>query len=395
MRVAVLGSFPLDPSRIPGGVEAVIHNLAVSQAMLPGIELHVVTCVRGLGHERTSAYRGMTVHYLPGQDRLGQLTDHFLEQRRLRTCVRRLQPDIIHAHGTGSYAAAAQGGDIPVVITPHGILFREVVLEHGLKGRVRRVATVALEKRVLRRAKHVFTIAEYVRQAIAPLTEAVCYPVANPVAEKFFSLPTSDEGATILSVAAIQPRKGLLDLVEAVARVRKVVPEVRLRLVGKLLIPQYGQRIMDRIVEPDLQDAVEMVGFVTDEELEREFTSCSVLALCSVEESSPVAIAEAMTLGKPVVASAVGGIPDLVDDGRTGILTSYGDVAGIANALTRILGDHALRDRMGTAARAVAKGRFHPAAAAGAAIDVYTQILRDTPSGRQHDPGSSPAGSSV
>lgn len=395
MRVAVLGSFPLDPSRIPGGVEAVIHNLAVSQAMLPDIELHVVTCVRGLGRERSSTYRGMTVHYLPGQDRLGQLTDHFLEQRRLRACVREIRPDIIHAHGTGSYAAAAQNMDFPAVITPHGVRFREVVLEHGLRGWVRRVATVALEKRVLRKAKHVFTIAEYVRQAIAPLTDAACYPVANPVAEKFFSLPTSDEGTTVLSVAAIQPRKGLLDLVEAVARVRKVVPEVRLRLVGKLLIPEYGQRLMARIDELGLQDVVEMVGFVTDVELEREFTTCSVLALCSVEESSPVAIAEAMTLGKPVVASAVGGIPDLVDDGVTGVLTRYGDVEGIANALTSILGGRVLRDSMRAAALKVAEGRFHPAAAAQAAIDVYARILQDTEPDRRHDPVSIPAGSSA
>lgn len=106
LRVAVLGSFPLDPERIPGGVEAVIHNLAVSQAEIPGLELHIVTCVQGLRVARTESYKGMTVHYLPGQTRLGHLTDHFLEQRRLRQRLKEIQPDIVHAHGTGRFVAS-------------------------------------------------------------------------------------------------------------------------------------------------------------------------------------------------------------------------------------------------------------------------------------------------
>jgi len=315
------------------------------------------------------------VHYLPGQSRLGHLTDHFLEQRRLRKRVREIQPDIVHAHGTGRFVAAAQGLDFPTVITVHGIRFREVVLHGGLKGKLRAVTTVALEKRVLRRARHIFTIADYVRQAIAPHTSADFYPVANPVAKRFFDLPTDETALTILSVAAVQPRKGLLELIEAVAEVRKTVPGVKLRLVGKILLPDYADLLRERIGELDLKDVVELVGFIPDADLEREFTTCSVFALCSVEESSPVAIAEAMTLGKPVVASAVGGIPDLVAEGKSGFLVAYGDVPAIATALTRVLSDDALRADMGRDARHRAEQDFHPDAAAAASVEVYRRIL--------------------
>lgn len=375
MRVAMLGSFPLDPDRIPGGVEAVIKNLMVPLARIEGLELHLVTCVQGLHQSRTTSYRGVTVHYLPGQSYLGHLTDHFLEQRALRRKLQELEPDLVHAHGTGRFVAAALGTGFPVVATVHGIRFREVVLFGGVKGHLRRRTTIRLEKRVLARLEHVFVIADYVRKAIAELTPARFYPIANPVDPAYFDLATSDREHTVLSVAAVQPRKGLLHLVEAMALVRQEVPEARLRLIGKVLMPDYERQIRNRIGELGLGGAVEMLGFIPDDELREHFTRCSVFALCSVEESSPVSIAEAMALGKPVVATAVGGVPDLVAEGQSGHLVRFGDVTGIAKALCRLLKDDGVRAAFSREARGRAERDFHPEAIARQTAAIYRQII--------------------
>lgn len=375
MRIAMVGSFPLDPSRIPGGVEAVIKNLLGPLAATPGLDLHLVTCVQGLDRPRNLEFRGARIHYLPGQSRLGHLTDHVLEQRRIAVKLKEIVPDLVHAHGTGQYVAGSHRSGFPVVTTVHGIRHKEVVLFGGLKGQVRRVTTIRLERRVLAESRHIFVIADYVARAIAPLTRAKLYPIANPVAPEFFALPTSDESDTILSVAAVQPRKGLLHLVEALAAVRRVRPTARLTLIGKVLDAPYAERIRSRIRELGLQNAVEMPGFVSDEELQAAFTGCAVFALCSVEESSPVSIAEAMTLGKPVVATAVGGVPDLVADGRSGYLVPFGDVPGIASALLRILDDPRRRLAFSRAARSRAEADFHPDAIAARTVAVYEEIL--------------------
>lgn len=377
MRVAMLGSFPLDPEKIPGGVEAVIRNLAMALARHDEIDLHLFASCTQLKQSQTKHYAGFTIHYLPGQRRLGAISGNALDRRRLCNAVRELAPDIVHAHGTGGYVAAAQDTGLPSVVTVHGIRFREVNLFGGLAGWARNVATTRIEKNVLKRARHVFVIADYVGRTIAPLSPARQYPIANPVADRYFDLPTTDRDLTVLSVAAIQPRKGIIHLVEAMALVRKSVPGARLKLIGKMLVPEYGQQVANRIQELGLSDCVETVGFVTDEELQDAFTACSAFALCSVEESSPVSIAEAMTLGKPVIATAVGGVPDLVTDGITGHLVQFGDVPGIARALSSVLIDDQLRARMGAAARARAERDFRPAAAAAQTIAVYRQILSE------------------
>jgi glycosyltransferase involved in cell wall biosynthesis len=82
---------------------------------------------------------------------------------------------------------------------------------------------------------------------------------------------------------------------------------------------------------------------------------------------------EAMAYGRPVVATAVGGLADAVDDGETGLLVAPRDVAQLRAALTRLLGDGGLRNSLGARGREVATDRSSPAAAAGALSAVYAE----------------------
>jgi len=375
MRVVMLGSFPLDPNRIPGGVEAVIHNLCMALARRDEIDLTLVTCCSAITEPVTKQYGGFEIRYLPGQRRFGTVTSHTVDVKRLLHTVNELQPDIVHSHGSGRYVAAGNRSGFPHVVTVHGIRFKEVVLHHGFKNWCRSVTTTRFERKVLRNVKHIFVIADYVARSIAHMSSGRQYPIANPVAEKYFGMATTDGDNTILSVAAMQPRKGIIHLVEALALVRRSVPDANLRLIGKVLVPAYADAVREKISELGLESHVQIDGFVSDQDLQDAFTSCAVFALCSAEESSPVSIAEAMTLGKTVVASAVGGVPDLVSPGETGYLTEFGDVKGIAEALTKVLSNPEQRANMGHAARIRAEKDFAPDAAAEKTIAGYRTIL--------------------
>jgi glycosyltransferase involved in cell wall biosynthesis len=96
----------------------------------------------------------------------------------------------------------------------------------------------------------------------------------------------------------------------------------------------------------------EALGFVPHEELGELYDRAALVVCPSYREGLPLCVLEAMAHGKPVVASAVGGIPELVEDGVTGLLVEPGDVAGLRAAIERLLADPALRRRLGRGARA-------------------------------------------
>jgi len=117
-------------------------------------------------------------------------------------------------------------------------------------------------------------------------------------------------------------------------------------------------------------------GFVAHDELELLYGRAAVVAVPSYREGFGVVCAEAMAHGRPVVASAVGGLLDLVADGETGVHVPPGDVPALRAALERLLADPALRARMGQAARARVRERFSWDAVTDSTLAAYDAVTR-------------------
>jgi glycosyltransferase involved in cell wall biosynthesis len=140
----------------------------------------------------------------------------------------------------------------------------------------------------------------------------------------------------VLFAGRLSPEKGVLDLLAAANGLPLVV-------VGD---------------GPLRRQVPQAIGFVPHDELGRLYARAAVVACPSRREGFGVVAAEAMAHGRPVVASAVGGLLDLVADGETGILVPPGDVAALRAALERLLGDSALRKRLGEAGRERARAEL-------------------------------------
>ena len=120
-----------------------------------------------------------------------------------------------------------------------------------------------------------------------------------------------------------------------------------------------------------------------DGELERLYDRAAVVVLPSYREGLPLCVIEAMAHGRPVVATAVGGIPELVEDGVTGFLVEPGDAAGLREALHCVLADPLLRRRMGREGRRRIVERCSLDAVTDATLDAYRQgAVRALPAGR-------------
>lgn len=149
-------------------------------------------------------------------------------------------------------------------------------------------------------------------------------------------------------VGNVIPRKGLIHLLNAMPAILSQVPSTQLLVVGYNQ-EEYGELCVTAAERLGVSSCITWAGARDD--VGRVLAAIDVYALPSLEENMPLAILEAMASARPVVASGVGGIPECVVDGETGILTRPADETALTDALVRLLSDSELRDRMGAAGR--------------------------------------------
>jgi glycosyltransferase involved in cell wall biosynthesis len=169
-----------------------------------------------------------------------------------------------------------------------------------------------------------------------------------------YSIPA--ERAIVTQVSWIIPEKGITDFLQTARMVTAQNPNVQFVMVGE---GAYREQFMKEAVELGLADRITWTGMVEDPFGEGVFDAADVVCQFSRwEEVFGWMIAEAMAHGKPVVATRVGGIPELITDGRSGFLVERGDTAAMSERILRLLDDRELRARMGHAGRETVSDKF-------------------------------------
>ncbi len=375
LRVAIASLYPADPLRIAGGVRAVAYHLVQGLRTWSDLDVHVVHCHGEVGADSDVQDGNVAVHLRTPRARL--VPNTLAAVSRVQGLLRNLAPDVVNAH-TGHYAVAALRAGLPVVCTVHGVKFREAAIYGGksVAERLRFYMEVYYDTLAMRRAKHAIAISPYVMREYEGRTRAQWHRIDNPLPDEFFQVPNHEQPGRVLFVGTITEVKDVLTLLRAFAHLgqHEVGADCSLHLAGRTTSPSYEQELRRYVQENGLAERVAFLGMLDRAALLREYAEAAVVVLPSRQENAPMAIIEAMGAGKPVVASRVGGIPDLVESGETGLLTTVGDVAGIAEAVGNLMRDRAARRRMGERARAVAKQRFRADAVARRYREVYFQV---------------------
>jgi glycosyltransferase involved in cell wall biosynthesis len=229
----------------------------------------------------------------------------------------------------------------PVVLHLHGGRFERFYAQEC--GPVRK----AIVRHFLARAERVAVVSErwgaWVR-SVVPEARVAC--IANPVAGPS-SVPLAREGARIAFVGHCTEGKGIFDLLEATALLRRDIPSVQLECAGDGDLIAVRRRAR----ELGLGASVRLAGWIDPRQRDDLLAQCSVFVLPSYAECVPVSLLEAMAAGCPVVATTVGGIPDVIRDGENGLLVAPGDPHALAVAVRRVLVDRGLACRLAGAAR--------------------------------------------
>jgi len=295
---------------------------------------------------------------------------------RVAIDLRRQNCDVVHVHNLSQFVPVIRAFNPSVRIVLH--MHCEWLTQFDR-------STVA---RRLRKADLVLGCSEYITQKIRASYGQFgvnCGTVFNGVdVEQFAESPRRRRGGRrngrILFVGRISPEKGLHVLLEAFALVRKERPEAGLEVVGSFapLQPEvlntltsdpragslrdlaklnYAEYLEERL-PADAVDFVHFAGPLPHDELVRCYGETDVYVSPALSDAFPMTIPEAMASGVPVVATAVGGVPEAVVPGKTGVLVDPADAPALARELCRLLDDRELQKSMGKAARERAVERF-------------------------------------
>ncbi len=258
--------------------------------------------------------------------------------------------DVVHGHSMYGWGAALSRSR-PLVLTCHGTQLNELRATRATTRDPNHRATdyisFRMERYAARRADIVVAVSEENRRDVAEqygVEGARLRVVPNGVRPERFR-EAEPEGPVVLSVGRLHERKGLDHLVRAMAEVRQRVPEARLLVAGR------GEREPElrRLVgDLGLGDAVEFLGFVADEDLPDLYARAAVFAMPSLYEGFGIVMLEAMASSLPVVAFSTGAVPDVVVEGRTGLIANP---ATLGDCLARVLEDPAGAREMGRRGR--------------------------------------------
>jgi len=186
------------------------------------------------------------------------------------------------------------------------------------------------------------------------------------------------EGPFVLFFGRIWEYKGLEFLIKAEPLITSKVPEAKIVIAGK---GEDFERYRRMMVHPE--NFIVHNEFVSDEKRAELFQRASVVVLPYIEASQSFIISIAYRFGKAVVATTVGGLPEMVDDGRTGFLVPPRDPQEIANAVVRLMQDDKLRHRMGSAGMRKVNVECAPASVGKSTLRVYRIATKQTRSAGQ------------
>ncbi len=290
----------------------------------------------------------------------------------VRRAIKEFSPDIIHCHSTKAGLIARFWSAIlnikPVIFTAHGWAFTEgrEYWKRFLLAQIEKLAGYVTDK--------IICVSEFDKELALKFKVAdenklvVIHNGIDPT--EFIRISRnyhkSSNEVIVTFVGRLAPPKDLFLLIDAV----KLVPEVKLQIVGD---GELRVKVERYILKNFLSDRVILLGERFD--IPEILAQSDIFVLPSKWEGLPLTIIEAMMSGLPVVATRVGGVPELVEDGVNGYLVPSGDVKAFADAIRKLAYNVELRERMGKAGRKRAIENFTLDKMLLRVAQVYEEVL--------------------
>lgn len=380
------------PPFVQGGAGTYAYNLTKGLARL-GHEVHVIA-PRVAGYGKESVEEGLFVH------RLSFLNKPFLRALSFWFSLRKDFPsleqragefDVVHDNGLSAFSLNSEAVSCPRAVTIHHLARTTVkTLEVSLLRRVRNLRgeiafSPLIEPLCMKRADRIIAVSQFTKQDIMSvfgIPESKIAVIHHGVHPEDYVLPEEarvklrstlgiSSQPMILFTGKLAPRKGVDVLLRALPQVLREM-EVKLVLAGSGNQQDY-QQLAEAL---GISDKLRFLGRVPDDTLRLLFSSCDLFVLPSRLEGLGIVILEAMAAGKPVVATNVGGIPELIESGQNGILVEANNEGKLAGAIVKVLSNKSLAQIIGENNMKKARERFSWEVAAQKTERVYNELIK-------------------
>jgi len=339
MRIAIL--VPLFPPHWLGGAEVAAYYTAKHLAKRH--EVHIITS-RDKGLPRVSVNQeAFYVHRVNTIKKpwLLSLTYNIAAFWQLR----KIKPDVVHVQSIFSGLAAYLGKKL--LSTLYVVFCRgsDIYLPWPFKKPISNL--------IVRNADAVVALSSDMKRQIAEVTNTQSVVIPNGIEVERFEglspekakeeLGIKNNEKVILFVGSLRPIKGTRYLIQAMLMIKQQEPNARLLIVGDGPDRQSLENLVRKL---DLQQSIDFVGRLPQERIPHYMSACDIFTLPSLSEGFGLACLEAVSSGLPVVATGVGGLPDLIEDGKNGFLIPARNVAELARKLVTLLESDELRQEI-------------------------------------------------
>jgi len=296
---------------------------------------------------------------------------NWAQRRRglLRGVLRRVRPDVVNVHFLGRCSAFPEDlGDTRLLVNTWG----SDVIPLGPEPAVRRAHKI----HVLRTADRLMATSHDLARATSeyagvPLDDITVNHWGVDL-EAFRPTDRPADEPIIGFVKSLEAHYGPHTLLEAFVNVRQAVPQAKLMMIG---VGSKAEELRQLACRLNVDDGIDWLGSVEYRRIPQLFARMAVSAMPSTREAFGMAAIESQAMGVPVVGSTAGGIPEVIDDGETGLLVPPEDPEALADALVRLLADREFRLRLGRQGRAHVEANFDWNATVDRMVAVYEEMV--------------------
>jgi len=363
-----------------------INTLIILFRESSDIELHIVTPNIFTNKQQEFKIKNVQYHFYQHREsfiprqvynllRIESRTNYYYAKQKIVKIIKNINPDIIHLHGTECPYYTA--GILPLIELYPVLVTIQGFLRNASERNFRINKSIKIEKEILKRTMHIGVRTKEMSKTVLELNPEAHlhfhnYPIIKPVFIKDNSIVSTYD---IVFFARVCKDKGMEDLLEAVAVVKKEKPDISLHVIGSSS-KYYLQYLKNMTKQLDIETNVKFLSFMeSQQDVYKHAIHARICVLPTYHDIIPGTIIESMFMKLPVIAYAVGGIPELNDKGQAIVLVEKNNIKQLANEILALLKDDSKRYALAKNAYTYARERFNNSNAVNDIMKAYNEIL--------------------